>query len=222
MKKNMENQSQNNNSPPILIKSNMIQLHHLIPHILLFGFGLAIGATLTSYLNFFQFPFQTSSNVTAAPLSHPLPLPPPPPLPLSSPPLAEETRPVDLLGPPTVMHGMEEKELFWRASMSPKISEFPFKRVPKVAFMFLTRGPLPLRPLWEMFFKGVDAGLYSIYVHTHPSFNEPVPPDSVFHGRRIPSKGLLGNLAFPVGSKLCLGPVGEKQHLVNGWHEVIS
>ncbi|OWM65129.1 hypothetical protein CDL15_Pgr008716 [Punica granatum] len=86
------------------------------------------------------------------------------------------------------MHGMEEKELFWRASMSPKISEFPFKRVPKVAFMFLTRGPLPLRPLWEMFFKGVDAGLYSIYVHTHPSFNEPVPPDSVFHGRRIPSK----------------------------------
>ncbi|KAJ8773024.1 hypothetical protein K2173_028201 [Erythroxylum novogranatense] len=82
---------------------------------------------------------------------------------------------------------MEDEELLWRASMVPRIQEFPYKRVPKVAFMFLTKGALPLGTLWENFFKG-NEGLYTIYVHTHPSYNEVVPPASVFHGRRIPSK----------------------------------
>ena len=34
---------------------------------------------------------------------------------------------------------MKDEELFWRASMVPKIQEFPIKQVPKVAFLFLTR-----------------------------------------------------------------------------------
>ncbi|XP_008459241.2 glycosyltransferase BC10-like [Cucumis melo] len=57
----------------------------------------------------------------------------------------------------------------------------------KVAFMFLTRGDLPLRPFWERFFNG-NEGLYSIYVHSDPSFNATFPLNSVFHGRTIPSK----------------------------------
>ncbi|KAI3699456.1 hypothetical protein L2E82_43788 [Cichorium intybus] len=59
----------------------------------------------------------------------------------------------------------------------------------KVAFMFLTRGPIPLSPLWELFFKG-HKGLFSIYVHTHPSYNDTTPQDSVFYGTRIVSKSV--------------------------------
>ncbi|CAN1224293.1 Glycosyltransferase BC10 [Linum grandiflorum] len=87
----------------------------------------------------------------------------------------------------TVCHDMNDEELLWRASMVPRISSLPFRRVPKVAFMFLTRGPLPLAPLWELFFRGHE-GLYSIYVHNLPSYNETDPVDSVFYGRRIPSQ----------------------------------
>lgn len=97
--------------------------------------------------------------------------------------------------PRTARHNMEEEELMWRASMAPKIKEYPFKRVGKVAFMFLARGPLPLGPFWEMFFKG-NEGLYSIYVHSHPSFNGSAPKNLVFHGRRIPSKVCLPIISF--------------------------
>ncbi|KAF8399091.1 hypothetical protein HHK36_014957 [Tetracentron sinense] len=89
--------------------------------------------------------------------------------------------------PPIVMHDMDDEELLWRASMTPRVREFPFKRVPKVAFMFLTRKDVVLAPLWEKFFKGYE-GLYSIYVHSNPSFNGTMPESSIFHGRRIPSK----------------------------------
>ncbi|KAK6127684.1 hypothetical protein DH2020_038600 [Rehmannia glutinosa] len=53
--------------------------------------------------------------------------------------------------------------------------------------MFLAKRDLPMAPLWEMFFRGHE-GLFSIYVHSQPSYNGTVPPDSVFHGRRIPSQ----------------------------------
>ncbi|KAJ1690711.1 hypothetical protein LUZ63_014866 [Rhynchospora breviuscula] len=91
------------------------------------------------------------------------------------------------LEPRKAMHDMTEEELFWRASMVPQISKTPFKRVPKVAFLFLTRGEIPFAELWDLFFKGHE-DLYSIYWHTDPSFNGSVPENSVFHGRRIPSK----------------------------------
>lgn len=71
--------------------------------------------------------------------------------------------------------------------MVPKVPMHPYRRVPKVAFMFLARGELPLRPLWEMFFRGHE-GLYNIYLHLSPKYNGTVPRDSVFFGRRIPSK----------------------------------
>ncbi|XP_043712509.1 glycosyltransferase BC10-like [Telopea speciosissima] len=94
----------------------------------------------------------------------------------------------DHLKLPKAMHEMSDRELLWKASMVPRIQKFPNKQAPKVAFMFLTRGSLPLAPLWEKFFKGHE-GLYSIYVHSNPSYNGSVEPKgSVFHGRRIPSK----------------------------------
>ncbi|XLR70336.1 hypothetical protein S83_021008 [Arachis hypogaea] len=82
---------------------------------------------------------------------------------------------------------MSDKELLWRASFGPRIKDYPFKRVPKVAFMFLTKGPLPLAPLWERFFKGNER-LYSIYVHSLPSFQPQFSHSSVFYNRQIPSK----------------------------------
>ena len=42
-----------------------------------------------------------------------------------------------------VRHGMSDEELFWRASMVPMKEDYPYDRVPKVAFMFLTRGSEP-------------------------------------------------------------------------------
>ncbi|KAI4380879.1 hypothetical protein MLD38_007018 [Melastoma candidum] len=89
--------------------------------------------------------------------------------------------------PSDLMHNMSDKELFWTATMVPRIRKYPFDRTPKIAFMFLTKGPLPLAPLWEKFLKGYE-GLYSIYIHPHPSFHAKFAPSSVFHRRQIPSQ----------------------------------
>ncbi|CAK9143968.1 unnamed protein product [Ilex paraguariensis] len=89
--------------------------------------------------------------------------------------------------PSNLLHSMNDKELLWRASLVPRIKKYPFTRVPKIAFMFLTKGPLPLAPLWERFFKGHE-GLYSIYTHSLPSFQADFPSTSVFHRRQIPSQ----------------------------------
>ncbi|XP_065849545.1 glycosyltransferase BC10 [Euphorbia lathyris] len=89
--------------------------------------------------------------------------------------------------PSNILHTMTDAQLLWRASLVPRIKKYPFKRVPKIAFMFLTRGPLPLAPLWERFFKG-NQGLYSIYVHSLPTFEFKYPTSSVFYGRKIPSQ----------------------------------
>ncbi|XP_062159562.1 glycosyltransferase BC10 [Alnus glutinosa] len=89
--------------------------------------------------------------------------------------------------PVNLIHAMTDKELLWRASFAPRIKKYPFQRVPKIAFMFLTKGPLPLAPLWEKFLKGHE-GLYSIYVHSLPSFQANFPPSSVFYRRQIPSQ----------------------------------
>ena len=89
--------------------------------------------------------------------------------------------------PSNLLHKMSDEELFWRASFVPRIKKYPFKRVPKIAFMFLTKGPLPLAPLWEKFLKGHE-GLYSVYIHSMPTFEAKFPPSSVFHRRQIPSQ----------------------------------
>ncbi|KAI3698460.1 hypothetical protein L2E82_42021 [Cichorium intybus] len=89
--------------------------------------------------------------------------------------------------PSNLVHRMSDKELLWRASFVPQVKKYPFARVPKIAFMFLTKGPLPLAPLWERFFKG-HKSLYSIYIHSLPSFEARFPSTSVFYERQIPSQ----------------------------------
>lgn len=87
----------------------------------------------------------------------------------------------------TTAHGMSDEELLWRASFVPRVKEYPFRRSPKIAFLFLTRGPLPLAPLWEKFYQGY-LGLYSIYIHTLPSYKANFSSASVFYRRQIPSQ----------------------------------
>ncbi|XP_076932077.1 glycosyltransferase BC10-like [Bidens hawaiensis] len=89
--------------------------------------------------------------------------------------------------PLSYMHNMNDAELLWRASFVPQVKDYPFKRVPKIAFMFLTRGPLPMSPLWEKFFVG-NEGLYSIYVHSLPGYLSNFSTSSVFYGRQIPGQ----------------------------------
>ncbi|KAL6551843.1 hypothetical protein OROGR_007997 [Orobanche gracilis] len=93
--------------------------------------------------------------------------------------------------PPTalagLMHNMSDDELLSRASKVVRVAGEVFKHE-KVAFMFLTPGPLPLATFWDRFFKGHE-GMYSVYIHAHPSYTDSsVPPDSAFYGRRIPSQ----------------------------------
>jgi hypothetical protein len=56
----------------------------------------------------------------------------------------------------------------------------------RIAFLFLTRGPLPLEPVWRKFFAGYE-DQYSIYVHASDPGYE-YPRDSIFYNRTIPSK----------------------------------
>ncbi|TXG70057.1 hypothetical protein EZV62_004992 [Acer yangbiense] len=60
-----------------------------------------------------------------------------------------------------MMHNMSDEELLKASTTVPKIEDHK-QLVPKVALMFLTKGPLPLAPLWEKFLQGHE-GLYSIY-----------------------------------------------------------
>ncbi|XP_019446242.1 PREDICTED: uncharacterized protein LOC109349754 [Lupinus angustifolius] len=180
-------------SPPSYLRfftAPQYHLFNLFSHVLIFGFGLLIGITLTLFLKNFSLNFQIQQVFT-------------PSFSLSSPISTSnittsnnDTKVVTLtrdrlrgfLKPDKAMHNMSDEELLWKASMVPKIKEIPSKHhTPKVAFMFLTKGPVLLAPLWEKFFKG-NEGLFSIYVHSSPYFNGTVPQSSVFHGRRIPSK----------------------------------
>ncbi|XP_051145663.1 glycosyltransferase BC10 [Andrographis paniculata] len=102
-------------------------------------------------------------------------------------------------------HGLTDDQLFWRATLVPEKEEFPFSRMPKVAFMFLTRGPIPLLPLWERFFAGQDADKYSIFVHAPPGFELSVSESSVFYRRQIPSKSVAwGSVSLVDGEKRLL------------------
>ncbi|KAJ1684930.1 hypothetical protein LUZ63_016320 [Rhynchospora breviuscula] len=141
--------------------TNHAKPHYFICSCLLFFFAFALGMVSNPYLQSHHEsckPFKTSLNFS---------LPAPEPV--------------------SLMHNMSEEELLWRASFAPKISHVLSSRVQKIAFLFLTRGDLPLAPFWEEFFKGHD-GLYSIYVHPDPAYNGLIPRNSVFFGRRIPSK----------------------------------
>ncbi|OIW06946.1 hypothetical protein TanjilG_18334 [Lupinus angustifolius] len=177
-----------NNQYPINSVSKLfnVQLHffHCLTYTLVLAFGVTLGSIITFYLQNCSFSLQlTQLSLSAMLQTQPL-----------APPIAKNeilnhphVELKEFLQPPNVMHDMDDEELLWRASMIPKIHKYPFERVPKVAFMFLTRGPVFLAPLWEQFFNG-NEGYYSVYVHSNPSHNESHPESPVFHGRRIPSK----------------------------------
>ncbi|KAJ9548045.1 hypothetical protein OSB04_020588 [Centaurea solstitialis] len=56
---------------------------------------------------------------------------------------------------------------------------------PKIAFMFLTPGPLPFETLWDKFFQGHD-GKFTVYVHA--SREKPTHVSPYFVGRNIRSE----------------------------------
>ncbi|GJP37016.1 hypothetical protein CLOM_g21474 [Closterium sp. NIES-68] len=59
----------------------------------------------------------------------------------------------------------------------------------KVAFMFLTKGPIPHAKLWERYFKGHE-GSYSIYVHTTPGYVFPKNASALFRNNTIRSEAV--------------------------------
>lgn len=172
------------------ISRSHCQLGKLI-HSIFFLIGLSIGVTASVYYKTVLVLLQrslsdSSSSIFTKPpqllvvLPESEPASEPPPSPPAPPPFR-----------PTLLHGMGDNEVFYRA-----LSPAPRRRgsepavvpiIPKVAFMFLTKGPMPLTPLWERFFKGYE-GLYTIYVHTDPLYVDSIPASSVFFKRRIPSQ----------------------------------
>jgi hypothetical protein len=55
----------------------------------------------------------------------------------------------------------------------------------KIAFLYLTRGPMPLEEIWRNFFTWrTDPSEYSIYVHPHEGFR--YPPHSLYYKREVP------------------------------------
>ncbi|CAO2204793.1 unnamed protein product [Urochloa humidicola] len=177
------------------------KLLNVLPMLLLFSLGFVLGMTYNSKFPNFYLPFVAPlPSPPPPPLPPPTPSPPPPPPPPANP----QTGLVRFLAPSTVTHNMTDDELLWWASMTPKVQSSPYHRVPKVAFLFLARGDLPLRPLWEKFFAGHE-GLYSIYVHTDPSYTGSPPEDSVFYGRMIPSqKTMWGDITLVAAERRLL------------------
>jgi hypothetical protein len=169
------------------------KLVNVVPMVVVFILGLVVGMTYNSFMLLTWPPLHTL--LPPSPFRGTLSLPPSAPssAPAASPPLRYDDPPrigglASFVSPSGVMHNMSDEELFWRASMVPQVRRTPYRRVPKVALLFLARGDLPLRPLWEKFLAGHD-GLYSIYVHASPSYaGSPPPSSSVFYGRMIPSQ----------------------------------
>ncbi|XP_027365968.1 glycosyltransferase BC10-like [Abrus precatorius] len=175
-----------------------------LTYILILGFGVTLGIIISFYVKDCTFSLQfTQLSLSTLPRTQPLP--PPITKPEISNNQSSHVGLKEFLEPPNVMHDMDDEELLWRASMTAKIPDYPFDRVPKVAFMFLTRGPVFLAPLWEKFFEGHE-GYYSIYVHSNPSYNGSHPESPVFHGRRIPSKEVQwGNVNMIEAERRLLG-----------------
>ncbi|KAJ0504750.1 putative glycosyl transferase, family 14 [Helianthus annuus] len=157
-------------SSPYKLFNPPLQPSNLLSLILFFAFGLSFGILLTFQLKNVSFNFRFNDFATTTTTTTTI--------------MGLQ----DFMYPSKTTHNMTDQELIWRASMVPKVRKYPYERIPKVAFMFLTRGPVLMSPLWEMFFQGYN-GLFTIYVHmSNSSSNWTVPEDSVFHDRKIPSQ----------------------------------
>ncbi|XP_045819110.1 glycosyltransferase BC10-like [Trifolium pratense] len=182
--KNSNNQ-QSLNSISRHFNSNNLQLIRFLSYFIFLAFGVTIGIIISFYLKTFNLSFQFTQ--FSSQKESQIPSPPLQPVVYNSSLNHTHIGLKKFIEPSHVVHDLSDDELLWRASLSPKIDEYPFDRVPKVAFLFLVRGPVTLAPLWEKFFQGHN-GYYSIYVHSNPSYNGSEVESPVFHGRRIPSK----------------------------------
>ncbi|KAK1585716.1 hypothetical protein QYE76_037747 [Lolium multiflorum] len=188
----------------------------VVPLLLVFCLAYVLGwMSSTSFQNLYI------QNILSAPTPSPLPpetvpcilpptppsQPPPPPAPSTTPLEGRRMAFTDFLAPSAgVMHNMTDEELLWRASMAPRMKSQPKHVIaPKIAFLFLVRGDLPLRPLWDKFFEGHDE-LYSIYVHASPDYAGSPPAESPFYGRMIPSQRTMwGNINLLDAERRLLG-----------------
>ena len=182
--------------------TGLLRLAQMITFLVVFAAGVVIGLTTSSHINRHfisqadQYAFINHVS-SAVPQAQPFPLPQqpnctltPPQPPSSSDPEEVQFHCMDMdtfLHPTNLTHSMSDDELFWRASLVPKKQGYPYRRTPKVAFMFLTRGPLPMLPLWERFFHG-HASLFNIYIHAPPGYVLNVSNSSAFYRRQIPSQ----------------------------------
>nr|AFK34567.1 unknown [Lotus japonicus] len=169
--------------------SSHFQLLRYLGFLLLLAFGVTIGMIISFYYKSCTISLQFSQFSLSASQKPPPVSPPPPPMlqPIKRPKVSHVSHIAGLkefLQPSHVIHDMSDEELLWRASMTPKIHDYPFRRVPKVAFLFLVRSNVPLAPLWEVFFRGHE-GYFSIYVHSHPSYNGS-DKSPLFRGREFP------------------------------------
>lgn len=91
---------------------------------------------------------------------------------------------------PVLEVSVEDMALFEEAKAVSQMYPIPVKD-PKIAFMFLTRGPLPLAPLWERFLSGHESK-YSVYIHASPfyKYKEKELP-SLFEGKVIRSEPVV-------------------------------
>ncbi|KAK6125437.1 hypothetical protein DH2020_040831 [Rehmannia glutinosa] len=141
-------------------------------HLFLLIIGISIGIVSTLCLKSFSFSIPSLTFSVPISISNPLQPPPPPPQPENPPPpppLAsngtsnntiiydvsnnlENNRTIFGL-----MHNMSDDELLLRASRVDQELPRNIKIVEqyKVAFMFLTPGPLPLAPFWDRFSQGI-------------------------------------------------------------------
>jgi hypothetical protein len=59
--------------------------------------------------------------------------------------------------------------------------------LPRIAFLFLVRGPIPLEPVWRRYLQDHE-DLWSLYVHASDPVDYKYPPGSLFEGKEIPAK----------------------------------
>lgn len=183
--------------------SGLVRLAQIVTLLVVFAAGVVIGLTTTSHIhylnnnnNYLHFISQQPSssggdtdtlqhnnnnncNCNCTIIQHP-----PPPFSYD---IDEEDMFESFLHPSSINHTFSDDQLFWRASLVPKKAHYPYVRVPKLAFMFLTRGPLPMLPLWERFFQG-HYNLFNIYIHAPPGYVLNVADSSPFYRRNIPSQ----------------------------------
>jgi hypothetical protein len=91
----------------------------------------------------------------------------------------------------------------------------------KIAFMFLTRGPMPLEPIWDAFFHwNADPSLYNIYVHPHNDYF--YSNDSLFYGHEVRTPGVTQWGALSVTGAIQAMVARALEDPLNMWFTLMS